>query len=146
MSASAFLLERGFASSKRALLRQCDRNPVQAHGVVEDQLVERFFPERRLRRSMSHLLRVRPRAVQTREVAGPQEVAHSDFGHTPEAALLLDLESEEELASDELARLVGKRDVGLEDAIGRIAEFVFPVKAPEQKRDPPDPGLFEDEP
>src|SRR5262249_38243543 len=92
---------------------------------------------------MPHRLGVRPGAVETREVAGPQEIAQADFWHAAKPALLLDLESKENLAPDELGRLVGKRDIGLEDAGSRPAKIVFPVKAPEQERHPPDPGLFE---
>jgi hypothetical protein len=57
-----------------SLLRQCDRNLVQVHSVFEDQLVERLIPESRLHRSMSHRLGVRPGAVHTGEVTGPEEV------------------------------------------------------------------------
>src|SRR5207253_800717 len=59
-------------------------------------------------------------------------------------ALLLDLEREKHLALDELARLVGKRHVGLEDRGRRPAEIVLSVKPPEHERDPADAGLFED--
>src|SRR6266849_9544187 len=65
----------------RTLLRQCDRNLVQVDRVVEDQLMERLFPESRLCRSMSHRLGVWPRAVEPGEVAGPKEIREADFGH-----------------------------------------------------------------
>ncbi len=67
--------EPGFALRERSLSRRCHRDLVEAHRVFEDQLVERRFPECRFSRSMSHRLGVRPRAVETREVAGPQKVA-----------------------------------------------------------------------
>src|ERR1700759_1351205 len=86
---------------------------------------------------------MRPWAVETREGASAQEGSQANFRHAPEAALFLDFEGEEDLASDELSGLVGKRDVGLEDGGGWPAEIVFAVEPPEQKRDPADPGLFE---
>src|ERR1700736_22299 len=92
-------------------LWQRDRDLVEAHGVFKDQLVESLLPESRLRRGVSHRLGVWPGAVETREVARPEEVTQTDFGHAPETALFLDLEREENLALDELARLVGQRDV-----------------------------------
>src|SRR5271167_184811 len=98
---------RALALCERSLSRQGDRDFVEAHRVFEDQLVERRFPESRLRRSVSHRLGMRPWAVETREVAGPQEVAQANFGHAPETALLFYLEREEDLALDELGRLVG---------------------------------------
>src|SRR5258708_13304867 len=94
---------------------------------------------------MSHRFRVRPGAVETREVAGPQEVAHADLGHAAETALFLDLEGEEELAPDELARLVRQRDIGRKDAARRPAEFVLAVKAPEHEGHPADARFFEHE-
>src|SRR6516165_10031979 len=136
---------RALALCQRSLSRQGDWNLVEAYRVFENQSVERRFTESRLRGSVSHRLGVRPRAVETREVAGPQEVAQANLGHAPETALFLDLEGEEDLALDELGRLVGKRDVGLEDGSDGPAEIVLPVEAPEQKRDPPDTGLFEHE-
>src|SRR5271163_1111669 len=136
---------RALALCLRSVSRQCDRDLVEAHRVLEYQLIERRFPESRLCWSVSHRLGIWPRAVETGEVAGPQEVAQANFGHAPETTLLLDLEREEDLAPDELCRLVGKRDVGLEDGGGRPAEIVLAVEAPEQKRDPPDPRLFQHE-
>src|SRR5258708_39225470 len=94
---------------------------------------------------MSHRFRVRPGAVETREVAGPQEVAHTDLGHAAETTLLLDLEGEEKLAPDEFARLVRERDIGRKDAARRPAEFVLAVEAPEHEGHPADAGLFENE-
>src|SRR5205814_9056286 len=85
-----------------------------------------------------------PRAVEAGEVAGPQEIAKPDFRDAAEAALLLDLEGEKDLPPDKFARALAELDIGFEDA-SRAAEFVFAVHAPEQKRDPPDPGLFEHE-
>src|SRR5690348_6809305 len=112
------------------LLRQGDRDLVEAYRVFEDQLVEGCLAECRLRRGVSHCLGMRPRAVETREVAGPQEIAQADLGHAPKTALLLDLEGEEHLTLDILGRHVGQRDVGLEDAALRAAEIIFPVEAP----------------
>src|SRR5262245_21480673 len=87
-----------FALRAGSLLRQCDGNLVEADGVVKDQLVERRFPEGRLGRDMPHRLGVRPGAVETREVAGPQKIAQSDLGHPPKPTFFLDLEGEEDLA------------------------------------------------
>src|SRR5271169_2795643 len=92
---------------------------------------------------MSHRLGIRPRAVETREVAGPEEIAQANLGHAPKATLFFDLEGKEHLAPDELGRLVGQRNVGLEDAARRSAEIVLAVEAPEQERYPADACLFE---
>src|ERR1700736_92369 len=108
-------------------LWQRDRDLIEAHGVFKDQLVESLLPESRLRRGVSQRLGVWPGAVETGEITGPQEVAETDFRHAPKTALFLDLEREENLALDELARLVGKRDVGLEDAGRWPAEIVLAV-------------------
>jgi len=62
------------------LLRQGDRDLVEFGGVVEDQLVEGRFAERRLAGSVAHRLRIGPRAVEAGEVAGPQEVLVADLG------------------------------------------------------------------
>jgi hypothetical protein len=62
------------ASRHGSLLRQGDRNLVQVHSVVEDQLVESLVPQSRLRRGVSHRLGVRPGTVETGEVTGPEEV------------------------------------------------------------------------
>src|SRR6266403_458230 len=132
------------ALRERSPLRQRDRDLVEAHGVFKDQLVESLLPESRLRRGVSHRLGVWPGAVETREIAGPEEVAVTDFGHAPKTALFLDLEREENLALDELARLVGKRDVGLEDRGRWPAEIILTVEAPEHERHPTDAGLLED--
>src|SRR5205085_2127976 len=51
---------------------------------------------------------------------------------------------EKDLTTDKLARALAELDIGFEDP-GRAAEFVFAVQAPEQERDPPDPGFFEHE-
>src|SRR5260370_37937923 len=98
-----------FALRDGSLLRQCDRDLVEGHGVFKDQLVESLLPESRLRRGMSHRLAVWPGAVETREIAGPEGVTEADFGHPPKTALFLNLEREENLTLDELARLAGKR-------------------------------------
>src|SRR4051812_49829312 len=95
---------------------------------------------------MAHRRRVRPGAVETREVARPQEIACSDLGYPPEPRFLLDLEGEKDLFADKFARFLRERDVGREDAALRAAEFVLPVEPPEQERDPAHAGLFEDEP
>src|SRR5205807_704562 len=60
------------------LLRQGDRDLVELGGVLEDQLVERRLAERRLAGGMAHRLGMRPRAVETGKVAGPQEVLVAD--------------------------------------------------------------------
>src|SRR5215469_18761275 len=138
---------RSSAASGRGLLDagflwQGDRDLVEADGVVKDQLVERRLPECCLRGDMPHSLGIRPWAVETREVAGPQEIAQAYLGHPPKPALFLDLEREENLALDEFARLVGEHDIGFEDAGGRSAKIVFAVEAPEQEWHPPDTCLF----
>src|SRR5947199_6953142 len=117
------------------LLRQRDRDLVEVHGILEDQLFERVFAERRLGRRVALGFRVRPGAVEAGKVAGPQEIAKADFRDAAEAALLLDLEGEKDLPPDKFARALAELDIGFEDA-GRAAEFVFAVHAPEQKRDP----------
>src|SRR5215469_9208237 len=94
---------------------------------------------------MPRRFRMRPWAVETGEVARPQEVAEADLGHAPETALFLDFERKKDLAPYEFARLIGQRDVGREDAGGRPAELVLAVEAKEQERHPPHPGLLEDE-
>src|SRR5215469_14741154 len=119
----------------RLLPRHFDRDLVEADRVVEDQLVECRLPERRLRRSMTHRPGIRPRAVETREIAGPQKIAQTDLGHAPKPAFFLDLEGEEDLAFDKLGRFLGECHIGLEDAGRRSAEIVFAVEAPEQERD-----------
>src|SRR5262245_32178998 len=101
----------------------CDRDLVETDRVVEHQLVQRLFPESRLRRSMSHRLRVWPRAVEAREVTGPEEVLQADLGHATKSAFFLHLEREEHLTLHELGRLPRENDVGFEDA-GRWASPV----------------------
>src|SRR5437588_6346375 len=140
MSASASLL----ALYSYALLRQRDRDLVEVHGILEDQLVERGLAERRLGRRRAFGVRVGPSAVEAGEVTGPQEIAKPDFRDAAEAALLFDLEGEKDLPPDEFARALAELDIGFEHT-GRAAEFVFAVHAPEQKRDPPDARLFEHE-
>ncbi|MBV8935521.1 MAG: ATP-binding protein, partial [Alphaproteobacteria bacterium] len=97
------------------LSRQRHRNVVEAHGIFEHQPVERGLAEGRLRRSMPLRFGMRPRAVETGEIARPQEVAEADLRHAPETALLLDLKCKEDLASHEFTGLVGQRNVGRED-------------------------------
>src|SRR5215468_3335005 len=133
------------ALREHALLRQCDRNLVQVHSVVEDQLVESLFPESRLHRRMAHRLRMGPGAVHTGEVTGPEEVPYTHLRYAPKTALFLDLEREEHLTLHELGWLVRKRNVGRKDTGRGIAPIVLTVEAPEQKRHPTDARLFEDE-
>src|SRR5205085_3545617 len=90
--------------SNHLVLRQRDRYLVEVHGILEDQLVERRLAERRLGRRVAFGFRVRPGAVEAGEVAGPQEIAKPDFRDAAEAALLLDLEGEEDVTPDEFAR------------------------------------------
>src|ERR1700739_1524449 len=127
-----------------SLLGRCDRDLVKVHCVFKDQLVEGFPPESGLCGGVPHSLGVRPRAVETRKVTGPEEVAETDFGNSAETAFFPDLEGEKALPLHKFARLVGERDVGLEDPVGGLAEFVFPVKSPEHERHPTDTRLFED--
>src|SRR5215831_18268990 len=118
------------------------RNLVETHGVSEDHLLERRFPERCLHRSMAHLPGVRPGTIEAGEVAGPEEILHTHLGHAPKAAFLLDLEREEDLTLHELGRLVGQHDVGAEDARGWTAPVILAIEAPEQERDPTRTRLF----
>src|SRR3954453_1948275 len=134
------------ASAGRALrLRYRHRYLIELDRVLERELVERRFSERRLGGGMAQRLRVRPRAVETGKVAGPQEIVDSDLGHAPEAGFFLDLEREVDLFADEIARFLRERDVGRKHAAFLAAKFVLPVEPPEQERDPADAGLFEDE-
>src|SRR6266851_10171618 len=126
------------------LLRQGDRDLVEVRGVLEDQLVEGGLAERRLAGGVAHRPGMRPWAVETGEVAGPQEIAVSHFRHATEAALFLDLEGEEDVALHDFARHARQRDVGLENPVLRSAELVLAVKPPEHEGDPADAGLFED--
>src|SRR5689334_20791886 len=96
------------------LLRQRDRDLVEADGIVEDELVERRLAERRLGRGVALGFRVGPRAVEAGEIAGPQEIAKTDFRDAAEAALLLDLEGEKDLTTDKLARTSAELDIGAE--------------------------------
>src|SRR5713226_1755178 len=86
------------------LLRLRHRDLVEVRGVFEDQLVEGGLAERRLAGRVAHHLRMRPRAVETGEVAGPQEIAVSHFRDAAETALFLDLEGEEDVLFDDFAR------------------------------------------
>src|SRR5262249_16276035 len=122
-----------------------DGNLVQAHRVLEDELVERRLAERRFRRRVPLRLGVRPGAIEPREVARPHEVLQTHLGDAAEPTLLLDLEGEVDLALHELTRPVRQRDVGREDAARRSAEIVLAVEAPEQERHPADAGLLENE-
>src|SRR5215831_1185471 len=94
------------SSALGRLVRHSDRDLVEVHGILEDEPVERVCAERRLGRRMALGLRVRPRAVETGEVAGPQEIAEADFRHAAEPAFFLDLEGERDLPFDKLTRLV----------------------------------------
>src|SRR5215471_20807390 len=97
----------GSALGDGLLSRQRHRDVVEAHRIFEHQAVERGLAEGRLRRGMPRRFRMRPWAVETREVARPQEVAEADLGHAPEAALFLHFERKEDLPPYKFAGLVG---------------------------------------
>src|SRR3954451_9844583 len=68
-------------------LRQRHRYLVEPDRVLERELVEHRFPERRFDRGMAQRLRVRPRAVEPGKIAGPQEIIETDLGYPPEPRL-----------------------------------------------------------